>query len=147
MPLAVESRRKRRSTIEALHPGATLLDVTSRSDEPWVRFSPFYPHGGIPIPGSPEVLAEYADRYLDVVGEISRREGVWEKRGYAVIANVLRWLFPDPLIDDQLVTRYATWLATAEPSEQVRRGVTERLDEARRALRAQERSRIHLRPE
>ncbi len=97
--------------------------------------------------GQDDVLAEYADRYLDVIGEISRREGVWAKRGYAVIANVLRWLFPDPLIDDQLVSRYATWLATAEPSEQVRRGVTERLDEARRALRAQERSRIHLRPE
>jgi hypothetical protein len=29
-----------------------VLDVTSRGPEPWVRFSPFYPHGGIPIPFS-----------------------------------------------------------------------------------------------
>jgi hypothetical protein len=33
--------------------GATVIDVTSHGPEPWVRFSPFYPHGGIPIPLSP----------------------------------------------------------------------------------------------
>ena len=27
--------------------------MTSRGAEPWVRLSPFYPHGGIPIPGHP----------------------------------------------------------------------------------------------
>jgi hypothetical protein len=26
------------------------VDVTSRGPTPWVRFSPFYPHGGIPVP-------------------------------------------------------------------------------------------------
>jgi hypothetical protein len=31
-------------------PGLPVLDLTSRGPEPWVRFSPFYPHGGIPIP-------------------------------------------------------------------------------------------------
>lgn len=28
-------------------------DVTSRGFEPWIRFSPFYPHGGIPVPFTP----------------------------------------------------------------------------------------------
>jgi O-acetyl-ADP-ribose deacetylase (regulator of RNase III) len=55
--IAVESRRKKRSTIEKAWPGALILDVTSRGDEPWVRFSPFYPHGGIPVPNSPGVFA------------------------------------------------------------------------------------------
>lgn len=32
---------------------ATVLDLTSRGPDPWVRFSPFYPHGGIPVHGSP----------------------------------------------------------------------------------------------
>jgi hypothetical protein len=32
---------------------ATVLDVTSRGPQPWVQFSPFYPHGGIPVPLSP----------------------------------------------------------------------------------------------
>lgn len=31
---------------------AVVLDVTSRGQEPWVRFSPFYPHGDIPVPFS-----------------------------------------------------------------------------------------------
>jgi hypothetical protein len=57
VPIVVESRRKRSSTIEKTWPGALLLDVTSRGEEPWVRFSPFYPHGGIPVPNSPGVLA------------------------------------------------------------------------------------------
>src|SRR5206468_4018702 len=58
MPVVVESRRKARSSIERLWPGALIVDVTSRGDEPWVRFSPFYPHGGIPILNSPGVFAQ-----------------------------------------------------------------------------------------
>lgn len=58
MPIVVESRRKKLATLEKLWPGATILDVTSKGDEPWVRFSPFYPHGGIPIPNSPGVTAQ-----------------------------------------------------------------------------------------
>jgi hypothetical protein len=34
-----------------------ILDVTSRGEQPWVRFSPFYPHGGIPIPNTPGSFA------------------------------------------------------------------------------------------
>src|SRR5882672_55967 len=54
MPLIVKSRRAQLATIEAAYPGALVLDVTSRSPEPWRRFSPFFPHGGIPVPFSPE---------------------------------------------------------------------------------------------
>lgn len=39
--------------LERKQPPLTLVDVTSRGPEPWVRFSPFYPHGGIPVPFSP----------------------------------------------------------------------------------------------
>lgn len=52
MIVAVESRRKKLATVEAQWPGAVIIDVTSKGVEPWVRFSPFYPHGGIPIPNS-----------------------------------------------------------------------------------------------
>ncbi|MBK04641.1 MAG: hypothetical protein CL920_19830 [Deltaproteobacteria bacterium] len=30
-----------------------IIDVTSKAPEPWQKLSPFYPHGGIPIPFSP----------------------------------------------------------------------------------------------
>lgn len=58
MPIAVESRRKKLATIARQWPGAKIIDVTSKGAEPWVRFSPFYPHGGIPIPGMPGEFAQ-----------------------------------------------------------------------------------------
>jgi hypothetical protein len=48
--ITIDSRRKKPETLAALHPDALILDVTSRGPQPWVRFSPFYPHGGIPVP-------------------------------------------------------------------------------------------------
>ena len=57
MSITVESRRKKRTTIEKSWSGALILDVTSKGEEPWVRFSPFYPHGGIPVPNSPGTFA------------------------------------------------------------------------------------------
>jgi hypothetical protein len=58
MPVVVESRRKKLASIEKLWPGSTILDVTSKGFEPWVRFSPFFPHGGIPIPNTPGEFAQ-----------------------------------------------------------------------------------------
>src|SRR5947208_15178862 len=58
MQVAVESRRKKLATIEKLWPSAPIIDVTSKGAEPWVRFSPFYPHGGVPIPNTPGETAQ-----------------------------------------------------------------------------------------
>jgi O-acetyl-ADP-ribose deacetylase (regulator of RNase III) len=57
-PIIVESRRKKRTTLEKFWPGALVVDGTSRGEEPWVRFSPFFPHGGIPVPNSPGLFAQ-----------------------------------------------------------------------------------------
>jgi hypothetical protein len=48
--ITIESRRKKIETLRREYPGAEIIDVTSKGEEPWVRFSPFYPHGGIPVP-------------------------------------------------------------------------------------------------
>ena len=58
MSIVVESRRKKLATVQKNWPGATIIDVTSKGIEPWVRFSPFYPHGGIPIPNTPSETAQ-----------------------------------------------------------------------------------------
>jgi hypothetical protein len=58
MAIVVASRRKKRATIEKTWPGALILDVTSKGDEPWIHFSPFFPHGGIPVPNTPGVFAK-----------------------------------------------------------------------------------------
>jgi hypothetical protein len=42
-----------------------IVDVTSRGRDPWIRFSPFYPHGGIPVPFSPQYIS-------------SSVEGIWQ---------------------------------------------------------------------
>jgi hypothetical protein len=49
----VLSRRASMKKISEMYPEAVVIDVTSRGSEPWLFFSPFYPHGNIPVPFSP----------------------------------------------------------------------------------------------
>lgn len=51
--ITIASRRSSTASLLKKFPNATITDVTSRGDDPWVRFSPFFPHGSIPIPFSP----------------------------------------------------------------------------------------------
>lgn len=53
----IESKRKSMKTLLKIYPNAKILDVTSKGDEPWLKVSPFYPHGEIPIPYSPNCFA------------------------------------------------------------------------------------------
>ena len=53
--IIIESKRKRPATILKKYPDAILADVTSGAKDGLVKLSPFYPHGGIPVPFS-EVL-------------------------------------------------------------------------------------------
>lgn len=56
--ILVESKRKKHTTLLRTYPNAILADVTSRSPHPQlVKLSPFYPHGGIPVPFSDGVEA------------------------------------------------------------------------------------------
>lgn len=56
--IIIESRRKKAETLQKLCPGAVIADVTSKSDNAQlVKLSPFYPHGGIPVPNSHGVKA------------------------------------------------------------------------------------------
>lgn len=56
--IIIESRRKKAETLQKLYPGAVIADVTSKSDNAQlVKLSPFYPHGGIPVPNSHGVKA------------------------------------------------------------------------------------------
>lgn len=51
--IIIESKRKKRENIERKYPGAIEADVTSHATDGLVKLSPFYPHGGIPVPYSP----------------------------------------------------------------------------------------------
>ena len=52
MPIVVAHRSTKATTLQAKYEDPIILDVTSKGPEPWVRFSPFYPHGSIPVPFS-----------------------------------------------------------------------------------------------
>lgn len=50
--IIIESKRKKPSTILKKYSNALLADVTSGATNELVKLSPFYPHGGIPVPFS-----------------------------------------------------------------------------------------------
>ncbi len=55
--IIVESKRKKAETILKAYPNAILADVTSNAKDDLKKLSPFYPHGGIPVPFSEEMTA------------------------------------------------------------------------------------------
>jgi hypothetical protein len=73
--IAVESKRRKLETLQRQHPGAVIIDVTSNGVLPWVKFSPFYPHGNIPVPFSTGVFAASV-------------EGIWQGLKVFVRAGV-----------------------------------------------------------
>lgn len=70
--IIIESKRKKTENILKQYPGAIIADVTSKAKDGLVKLSPFYPHGGIPVPFSPGTMAECV-------------EGIWQ--GLKVFEN------------------------------------------------------------
>lgn len=50
--IIIESKRKKTATLLKEYPNAVLADVTSSAKDGLIKLSPFYPHGGIPVPFS-----------------------------------------------------------------------------------------------
>lgn len=51
--IVIESKRRKTENILKEYPEAILADVTSQAKDGLIKLSPFYPHGGIPVPFSP----------------------------------------------------------------------------------------------
>lgn len=63
--IVLQRRRVALEHTKQKYPGAVIVDLTSHGVQPWVRFSPFYPHGNIPVPFSS--------------GQVSASvEGIWQ---------------------------------------------------------------------
>lgn len=50
--IVIESKRRKRENILKKYSDAVIADVTSQATDGLVKLSPFYPHGGIPVPFS-----------------------------------------------------------------------------------------------
>lgn len=55
--IVVESKKRKPENILKKYPDAILADVTSQAKDGLVKLSPFYPHGGVPVPFSPGCVA------------------------------------------------------------------------------------------
>lgn len=60
----IESKKKSLEAIREKYPDAMIIDVTSKAQNEFVKFSPFYPIGGIPVPFSDKVAVSV--------------EGIWQ---------------------------------------------------------------------
>lgn len=52
MSIEIRNKRCKKENILKEFPDAIIIDVTSKGEGEWKMFSPFYPHGGIPVPFS-----------------------------------------------------------------------------------------------
>ena len=50
--IIIQNKRKKPKNILKAYPDAIICDVTSQAKDRLVKLSPFYPHGGIPVPFS-----------------------------------------------------------------------------------------------
>lgn len=50
--ILVKNKRCSEEKLRTEFPGCAIIDVTSKGEPFWQKLSPFYPHGGIPVPFS-----------------------------------------------------------------------------------------------
>ena len=62
--IIIESKKKTLESLKAQYPNAMIIDVTSHAQDEFVKFSPFYPNGGIPIPFTDDIAVSV--------------EGIWQ---------------------------------------------------------------------
>jgi len=65
----IENRKKKTATLLKKYPQAEIIDVSSKGDMPFVKLSPFYPHGEIPIPPYQDDTSNYFSQTV---------EGIWQ---------------------------------------------------------------------
>ena len=63
--IVVERKQIMLAKLQKKYPEAEIIDLTSKAEEPYVQFSPFYPHGDIPVPFSDGLTAQSV-------------EGIWQ---------------------------------------------------------------------
>ena len=75
--IVVANKRKKVETLMKEYPGCIIIDVTSNSqDGDYVKFSPFYPHCGIPVPGMPGKTAASVEGIWQGLKTFESGEGV-----------------------------------------------------------------------
>lgn len=81
MSVVILSKRQKKAQEAFRAQGHTIIDVTSNSDcETFVKCSPFWPHGDIPVPGMPKgTFAESVEGIWQGL-KVFEKEGVDERK-------------------------------------------------------------------
>ena len=87
--------------------------------------------------GQEDALLPYLAAYQQLAEKISAGSDGWSERSSAIRQNALGLLFPKTVLNRERLAGFDTWLAGAGLSDPVSRQVTERRDDAERALRCQ----------
>ena len=69
--IVIESKKRTLESLKAQYPDAMIIDVTSHAQDEFVKFSPFYPIGGVPVPFTDDIAVSV--------------EGIWQ--GLKVFEN------------------------------------------------------------
>jgi aminopeptidase N len=85
-----------------------------------------------------EILAPYADRYLEAVADISAGRGVWAVNSPVLRTTAVRDLFPQLRAPQPFLTRLDAWLEEQDLADYIRRLIAERRDDVLRAVRCQQ---------
>ena len=88
--IVVYHRRTSLAKIQQQHPHATIFDMTSRGSQPWIRFSPFYPHGGIPVPFSPGCVSASVEGIWQGLKVFERADVDLSKFDITIMKNLKR---------------------------------------------------------
>lgn len=83
----IENKKKKEKTLLAQYPNAKIVDVTSKAPTALVKLSPFYPHGDIPIPFSPNRTAKSV-------------EGIWQALKVFESADIDEAMFRNDTMKD-----------------------------------------------
>ncbi|OYN87804.1 aminopeptidase N [Parenemella sanctibonifatiensis] len=84
--------------------------------------------------GQEEVLADYAQKYLQVVEDISNASNGWADRGQQSTVYVLLDLFPAVTADEDFIAELDEWMAQRTLAEQPARILRERRQDVLRAI-------------
>ncbi|MFF8590566.1 aminopeptidase N [Streptomyces sp. NPDC015220] len=87
--------------------------------------------GGFVQTDQRELLAQYTDRYFEVV------KGVWDARSHEIAQQIAVGLYPAVQVSQDTLRKTDEWLASAQPNAALRRLVSEARAGVERSLKAQ----------
>ncbi len=76
--IVVESTKKSLEAINLEYPDVIIIDMTNQGEGGWIKLSPLYPHGGIPVPFSAEYFSESVEGIWQGL-KVFEHEGVSQK--------------------------------------------------------------------